>query len=205
MTVYLEPGDFKRYLSPGYIYIKDTVPLTAFAIFLPQQFVQHQYQNTLPITMASVKAALALLALGAFTTAGPLQERQADVCESGVYRTLIPLFEANSMAQVYCSAARPACTTAGNEKRWMPASTTIDATTPPTTKHARELLPRTSWSGTGSSNSSMSSPDATALAWVALVEDQPDDVVATLCSCIGDYAVSVPCINSIRMIIKTRD
>lgn len=145
--------------------------------------------------MLPLQKTLVLLALAqsqVFVSAAPLEERAADVCQSGIFAELGPILQTYSYAQALCSAAYPPqCTTANKRKR-QPATTTAASSTassraPSITPAATSTASSTTKTQASSSRTSSVNSQSSALSRLLA---QARATISAACSCIQTHKVS---------------
>lgn len=132
-------------------------------------------------SMAPVKALLlcylAVVHQFVVTLAAPLEERGGSVCSSGIYGELAPILEQYSIAEEFCSVVYPVSCTASSTsptKNKRAVSSTTSTSKAPTTTSTLKAT---------SSSQTTSAADSKASAW-SKCQQQPWNVISTLCSCI---------------------
>jgi hypothetical protein len=144
--------------------------------------------ETLSAREMGLKRILALvLAIACLTGAGvaapQLEIRAGSVCSSGVYGELVPLLAQYPIALSFCSAVYPIqCTSAKLGKR---ASTTTVTPSSTTTKASTTITTKASTTKT----TTTTTQNAQSSAW-SKCQQQPANVVSTICSCIETPKVS---------------
>lgn len=122
--------------------------------------------------------------------APPNQLERRGVCQSGIYGEIAPILAGYSVAQAYCSAHYPVQCTPAVHKRAAPSTTTTKTTT--TTAVVKTTTKTTTTTTTTkpatTTTTKTSSVNPTSSAW-SKCQNQPGNVISTLCSCIEHPAV----------------